>query len=73
MASYQVLKGAVHSCEVPLVMAVTKTRTGLELDWRWTGAFLNLAHCSLFTGAYMLALCEPMELAVNCELDHVKY
>ena len=23
--------------------AVTKTRTGLEMDWRWTGAFLILS------------------------------
>ena len=72
------------------IMAVTKARTGLGLDWRWTGdglehfsflTHLNIyfnkvtdiieAPCSYIT--WMLALCEPMELAVNCELDHVQY
>ena len=52
-----------------LHMAVTKTRTGLEMDWRWTGAFLILNtseqpfltfniyyRSSLFTGATQLEL-----------------
>ena len=62
------------------------TGDGLEVDWSISQSSSFLTHlniyfhkvtgiigapCSLVT--WMLALCEPMELAVNCELDHVQY
>ena len=48
--------------------AVTKTRTGLGLDWRWTGAFLNL-NTSEHLFSYIFRGIAPCTFATQIELD----